>query len=138
MFDQHWTLPAESLTAIQMATLQKEFKIEYQAERKQVILSKREAGHIVLTNYDPATLSNEERIRMNEEADQGTDNDVRVDIRPGYPGGEWPIHGVFRLRSFHNVLILLVSPSAMTPNMLLSKIRKLPALARIRCTPWLC
>jgi hypothetical protein len=104
MFDQHWTLPAESLTAEQMAGLQKEFKVEYQAGRKQVVLSKRVAGHILLTNYDPAMLSNEERIRLHEEADQGADNDVSVDIRPGYPGGEWPIHGVFRLRSFHNVL----------------------------------
>jgi hypothetical protein len=104
MFDQHWTLPAESLTAEQMAALQKEYKIEYQAERKQVELSKRVTGRILLTNYDPATLSNEERIRLHEEADQGADNDVSVDIRLGYPGGEWPIHGVFRLRSFHNVL----------------------------------
>jgi hypothetical protein len=104
MFDQHWTLPAESLTAEQMAVLQKDFKVEYQAERKQVTLSKRVTGHILLTNYDPATLSNEERIRLQEEADQGADNDVSVDIRQGYAGGEWPIHGVFRLRSFHNVL----------------------------------
>ncbi len=104
MFEQRWTLPSESLTAEQMAALQKDFKIDYQAQRKQVTLSKRVTGRIVLTNYDPATLSNEERIRLQEEADQGADNDVMVDIRPGYPGGEWPIHGVFRLRSFHNVL----------------------------------
>jgi hypothetical protein len=104
MFDQHWTMPAESLTAEQMTALQKEFKVEYQAERKQVELSKRMIGRILLTNYDPSTLSNEERIRLHEEAGQGADNDVSVDIRPGYPGGEWPIHGVFRLRSFHNVL----------------------------------
>jgi hypothetical protein len=104
MFEQHWTLPAESLTAEQMAALQKDFKIDLQAQSKQVTLSKRVTGRIVLTNYDPATLSNEDRIRLHEEADQGAANDVMVDIRPGYPGGEWPIHGVFRLRSFHNVL----------------------------------
>jgi hypothetical protein len=104
MFDRHWTLPAESLTAEQMAALQKEFTTEYQPEHKQIKLSKRIAGHILLTNYDPSRLSNEERIRLQEEADQGGINDVSVDIRPGYPGGEWPIHGVFRLRSFHNVL----------------------------------
>jgi hypothetical protein len=104
MFDRHWTLPAESLTAEQMAALQKDFKVEYQAEGKQIVLTKRVAGHILLTNYDPAKLSNEERIRLHEEADQGGVNDVSVDIRPGYHGGEWPIHGVFRLRSFHNVL----------------------------------
>jgi len=104
MFDQHWTLPAESLTAEQLAGLQKEYKIELLADHKQIMLSKRVVGHILLTNYDPSTLSNEERIRLHEEADQGADNDVSVDIRPGHPGGEWPIHGVFRLRSFHNVL----------------------------------
>lgn len=104
MFDQHWTLPAESITAEQMSTLQKDYKVEYQAEHKQVILSKRETGRILLTNYDPATLSNEDRIHLHEEADQYAVNDLSVDIRRGYPGGDWPIHGVFRLRSFHNVL----------------------------------
>jgi len=104
MFDQHWTLPVESLTAEQLASLQKEFKIEYLSGRKQITLSKKIIGRILLTNYDPMILTNEERIRLHEEADQGADNDVSVDIRSGYPGGEWPIHGVFRLRSFHNVL----------------------------------
>ena len=130
MFDQQWTLPAESLTAIQMAALQKDFKIDYQAERKQVILSKREAGRIVLTNYDPATLSNEERIRMNEEADQGTDNDVRVDIRPGYPGGEWPIHGFFRLRSFHNVLNFIGQSISDNPEYAVAKNPKTPSVSQ--------
>ncbi len=104
LFDQHWLLPADSMTAEQIATLQKDYKIEYQVNRKQVLLTKRVTGRILLTNYDPATLNNEDRIRLQEEAEQGADNDVSVDIRPGYPGGEWPIHGVFRLRSFHNVL----------------------------------
>ncbi|MEI6335249.1 MAG: hypothetical protein WCS87_11855 [Methylococcaceae bacterium] len=104
MFEQHWTLPAESLTAEQMAALQKDFKIDYLAQSKQVTLSKRVTGRIVITNYDPVTLSNDERIRLQEEADQGAGNDVMVDIRPEYPGGEWPIHGFFRLRSFHNIL----------------------------------
>ncbi|WP_174626946.1 hypothetical protein [Candidatus Methylobacter favarea] len=104
MFDQHWTMPAEALTAEQMAALQKEFSIVYQAKPKQITLSKRVIGRILLTNYDPMTLSNEERIRLQEEANQESDNDVSVDIRPGHPGGQWPIHGVFRLRSFHNVL----------------------------------
>lgn len=86
MFDQQWTMPAESLTAEQMSALQKEYKIEYQIERKQVTLSKKVTGRILLTNYDPATLSNAERIRLDEEADQSAENDVTIDIRPGYPG----------------------------------------------------
>lgn len=126
MFDQHWTLPAGSLTAEQMAALQKEFKVEYQAERKEVTLSKRVTGHILLTNYDPTMLSNEERIRLNEEADKGAANDVSVDIRPGYPGGEWPIHGVFRLRSFHNVLNFIGQSISDEPEYTVAKHPKTP------------
>ncbi|WP_445368590.1 hypothetical protein ACH5Y9_03865 [Methylomonas sp. BW4-1] len=104
IFNRSWSLPAESLNAEQLAALQKDYKVEFNAEQKQVTLTKRVTGRILLTNYDPVTLSNEERLRLHEEADQGAENDVSVDIRAGYPGGEWPLHGVFRLRSFHNVL----------------------------------
>jgi hypothetical protein len=104
MFEQHWLLPAASLTAEQLSNLQKDYQVEYFSDKQQVKLSKQIIGRIVLTNYDPSTLSNEERIRMHEKASQGANNDVSIDIRAGYPGGEWPLHGVFRLRSFHNVL----------------------------------
>ncbi|MFZ2170300.1 MAG: hypothetical protein WAW61_11760 [Methylococcaceae bacterium] len=130
MFDHHWTFAAESLTAEQMATLQKDYKVEYQAERKQVILTKRETGRILLTNYDPATLSNEDRIRLQEEADQYAANDVSVDIRPGYPGGEWPIHGVFRLRSFHNVLNFIGQSISDDPEYAVAKYPKTPSVSQ--------
>ena len=130
MFERAWTLPAESLTAEQMAALQKEFKIVYQAERKQVTLSKRETGRTLLTNYDPATLSNEERIKLNEDANQGSDNDVSVDIRPGYPGGEWPIHGVFRLRSFHNVLNFIGQSISDDPEFAVAKHPRTPNVSQ--------
>jgi hypothetical protein len=83
---------------------QKEFKVDYDPIHKQLTLTKRVIGHIVLTNYDPQTLSNENRIKLNEEADKGANNDILVDVREAYLGGEVPIHGFFRLRSFYNVL----------------------------------
>jgi hypothetical protein len=104
LFDRSWQLSAESLSPEQLANLQKEFKVDYDPASRQLTLTKRVVGHVILTNYDPQQLSNEERIGLNEEADNGAGNDVMVDIRSGYPGGELPIHGVFRLRSFHNVL----------------------------------
>lgn len=104
LFERSWTLPADALPAEQLAALEKNYQVTFDPARKQLTLTKREVGRIVLTNYDPATLSNEERMRLQQEAEQGADNDVSVDIRPGFPGGEWPLHGVFRLRSFHNVL----------------------------------
>lgn len=104
MFETEMTLSTDSMSADQIASLQKDYEVKIIDQGKHIKLKKKENGRIVLTNYDPATLSNEERKRLHEEADGRADNDVMVDIRPGFTGGEWPIHGVFRLRSFHNVL----------------------------------
>lgn len=104
IFERRWSLPATALSAEQLASLQKEFAVDYAPGQPLVHLTKRVTGHMLVTNYDPSLLSNQERIRLNEEADQGPANEIAVDIRAGYPGGEWPFHGSFRLRSFHNVL----------------------------------
>ena len=103
-FEQSWHLSLEHLDSEKLVDLQKEFKVDYDAKSKQLTLTKRITGHTVLTNYDPQTLSNEERITLNDEADIGSSNDIMVDVRGAYLGGEVPIHGFFRLRSFYNVL----------------------------------
>jgi hypothetical protein len=41
------------------------------------------------------------------EAGRAPFNDILVDIRPGFTGGELPIHGRLRLRSFHEVLTFI-------------------------------
>jgi hypothetical protein len=61
----------------------------------------------MITNYDPNVLSNDERFRLHEEAEQSPFNHVLIDIRPGYVGGEFPVHGRLRLRSFHEVLTFI-------------------------------
>ena len=104
MFDEVLSLSAQLMTADQIATLQKEYALEYSIDKKWIKLNKKVVGRIVLTNYDPSNLSNEERKNLHAEASERAENDVMVDIRPNFTGGEWPIHGVFRLRSFHNVL----------------------------------
>ena len=103
-FEQSWQISIEKLSPEQLVDFQKEFKVDYDPIHKQLTLIKRVIGHIVLTNYDPQTLSNEDRIKLNEEADKGSTNDILVDVREAYLGGEVPIHGFFRLRSFYNVL----------------------------------
>ncbi len=104
MFELNWQISVDSLSPEQLANLQRDYKVVYDAKDKQLTLSKRVTGHIILTNYDPQLLSNEKRIKLNEEADNGATNDVMVDVRGDYPGGEIPVHGFFRLRSFYNVL----------------------------------
>lgn len=103
-FEQSWQVSLEKLSPEQLVDLQKEFKVDYDSLHQKLTLTKRVIGHIVLTNYDPQTLSNEDRINLNEEADKGSTNDIMVDVREAYLGGEVPIHGFFRLRSFYNVL----------------------------------
>lgn len=104
LFDSSWELATDTLSPERLVELQKEFKVDYNTENRHLKLSKRVTGHIILTNYAPQSLSNDERIKLNEEADNGASNDVMIDIRPGYPGGEVPLHGFFRLRSFYNIV----------------------------------
>jgi hypothetical protein len=104
MFEKRWSLPADMVNTDGFQKLQQEFAVEYDAPARLYRIAKRVTGRIVITNYDPALLSNDERERMNEEAEHSPDNEIPVDIRPGHPGGEYPLKGQFRLRSFANIL----------------------------------
>ena len=70
-------------------------------------MAKRVNGRVMITNYDPAVLTNEDLFRLHEEADDAPFNDVLIDIRPGFVGGEMPLHGRLRLRSFHEILTFI-------------------------------
>ena len=103
-FEQSWTLPVDRVTAEGFQALEKEYAVQYDSRQKVFQLSKQVEGRLLITNYDPDSLTNEERVRLNDIIEHNAPNEVAVDIRPGYPGGEYPISGEFRLRSFFNVL----------------------------------
>jgi len=102
--ERTWVIPAGSVTAEGFQVLEKEFFVVYDKQDNTYTLRKNVPGPILITNYDPHTLSSEERIRLSNEAGNSSSNDVAFDIRPHGPGGEWPIRGTFRLRSFHAIL----------------------------------
>ena len=58
------------------------------------------------------------------------EHDVAFDIRPGYPGGEWPIQGSFRLRSFHTILNFLGHSLNETAEYAVDKDPRTPFIAR--------
>ncbi len=60
-----------------------------------------------MTNYDPRTLSNTERAALNARAAASPKNFLLVDVRPGLPGGEYPLFGGIKLRSLNAVLSFL-------------------------------
>ena len=64
----------------------------------------RTTGRIAMTNYDPNTLSNSKREALNRKAERFNDHHILVDIRPGHPGGDFPMFGEIKLRSFKTIL----------------------------------
>lgn len=101
---QTWTIPASSIAAEGFQALQKEFIVRYNMEDNTYTLRKQVPGPILITNHDPGTLSDAEREALHDLAGDWNVSDIAFDIRPDHYGGEWPISGVFRLRSFHSIL----------------------------------
>ncbi|MBY0473809.1 MAG: hypothetical protein K2Q13_01965 [Nitrosomonas sp.] len=104
LLNHTWKIPSSSIVPDSFQSLQKEFTVHYHAEDDTFTLRKQIPGPILITNYDPDRLSEEEREALNERARDWDVSDIAFDIRAGHYGGEWPMSGVFRLRSFHSIL----------------------------------
>lgn len=104
LFHQHWILPASGVTPEALQSLAREFTVTREPGGSAYPVVKRTVGRIIITNYDPDLLSNDERMQLHGEAQEKLDDELIVDIRPGYPGGEFPLHGKLRLRSFANII----------------------------------
>ena len=126
LFERTWTIPAESVTAEGFKALEQDYLVAYDPQRKTYRLRKPVSGRILITNYDPNTLPQEERVRLHEEAERSPMNDVSFDIRPGHYGGEWPLKGEFRLRSFNTMLNFLAQSVEEEPEYAVEKDNRTP------------
>ena len=85
-----------------------------QAERKLFIGrlqftdgGQRKTGRVVMTNYDPNRLSNDDRLTLQRKAERFTHHHILVDIRENPPGGDrdtFPMFGEIKLRNFKAIL----------------------------------
>ena len=107
IIERSWTIPADSVTAEGFKALEQEYQVAYNRQDKTYTLRKQVEGGTLITNYDPHSLSKEERLLLQHEDEQVLVNDVTFDIRPGHFGGDWPLRGDFRLRSFNAMLNFL-------------------------------
>ena len=105
--ERSWTIPAESVTAEGFNALEEHYQVSYNGKEKTFTLRKQVEGGTLITNYDPSLLSREERARLQDENEHGLPHDITFDIRAGHYGGDWPIKGDFRLRSFNAMLNFL-------------------------------
>jgi len=126
-FQITWTVPAATMTPEAFGTTYKDYSLTFDAAKSVYHVSKRVGDRVMICNYDPESLSSEERFKLHAEAESAPANDVLLDIRPGHPGGEYPMHGWLRLRSFHEILTFIgrgmaeepefdVAPDPRTPN----------------------
>lgn len=121
--------PADSVTAEGFKALEQEYHVVYNRQDKTYTLRKQVEGGTLITNYDPESLSPKERARLHDENVQGLPNDVTFDIRPGHYGGDWPLKGDFRLRSFNAMLNFLGLSIAEEPEYHVDKDRRTPDVA---------
>jgi hypothetical protein len=124
--ERSWTIPADSVTAEGFKALEQEYQVAYNAKDKTFTLWKQIEGGTLITNYDPNLLSREERARLQNENEQGLPHDVTFDIRPGHYGGDWPLKGDFRLRSFNAMLNFLGLSLAEEPEYHVEKDHRTP------------
>ncbi len=87
-----------------VAALEKGFRWDGDAEGKVHTVRRKAVGRLLISNYDPSRLSNEERRRIHEEAQRFPPDHVMIDIRPDFPGGDWPMHGSILLRSMNAII----------------------------------
>ena len=104
------------------------------AANGELMLSRHASGRITMTNYDPSTLTNQERRQLAQEADGLPRNAVLIDIRPDQPGGDYPMHGAVIIRSFNAILQFLAMGISAAPEY---HVEKDPRTSKIdRNPPW--
>ncbi len=87
-----------------VAALEKGYRWSVPMKGMPQMLTRKVGGRVAITNYELRSLTNDERQRFNEELQRFPEDYLYVDIRPGNPGGEYPIRGVIQLRSFNAII----------------------------------
>ncbi|MFQ5839454.1 MAG: hypothetical protein ACE5HK_01875 [Candidatus Methylomirabilales bacterium] len=91
-----------------MSALDKGYWWRREGEDGTYALTRPVTGRVVITNYDPRRLSDEQRQTLNLRATANPSNFILVDVRPGHPGGDFPLFGALKLRSL-NVILAFVA-----------------------------
>lgn len=93
-------------------------------------LSRPVTGRVVVTNYDPRRLSDADRRALNDRAAANPRNFVLVDVRPGYPGGDFPLFGAIKLRSLNSILAFVAAGISQAPEFDMEKDRRTETVSR--------
>lgn len=64
-------------------------------------------SRLLVSNYPAGAVDLAQLTQLGKRAKEWPPNEILVDIRPGFPGGESPIQGTIQLRSFDSILRFL-------------------------------
>ena len=67
-------------------------------------LTRLKGGRVVVTNFDPMALTDQQRFELDEKIEKNPSGFVYLDIEPGRPGGNLPLRGAIKLRSMFQIL----------------------------------
>ena len=106
-----------------------EFGLQWRQKGKQFELTKWRAGRVVVTNYDPNALSDQEKQELNDRIKKFVPSDfVFLDIRKDKPGGEWPITGGIKMRSFLGIIYFIANTIEQNQEFAVSKHPRTPGV----------
>lgn len=103
-----------------VAALEKGFRWDGDSEGKVHTVRRKVEGRLLIANYDFKRLANDERRKLQEEAQRFPPYFVMVDIRPGFPGGDYPLHGSILLRSMNAIIGFVARSIEEEPEMMIS------------------
>ena len=67
-------------------------------------LTRLKGGRVVVVNFDPMALTDQQRFELDEKIQKNPSGFVYLDIQPNEPGGNLPIQGAMKLRSMFQIL----------------------------------
>jgi hypothetical protein len=90
------------------------------------------SGRVLVANYDPIALSDKQRFQLNGKLRKSPESFVHLDIRPGDPGGNFPVRGAIKLRSLSEIIAFIADGIYEAPEF---DVKKDPRTGEIDPTP---
>jgi len=78
-------------------------------------LTRLKAGRVVVVNFDPMALTDQQRFELDEKINKNPSGFVYLDIQPNGPGGNFPIQGAIKLRSMFQTLNFIATGIRIAP-----------------------
>jgi len=78
-------------------------------------LTRLKAGRVVVANFDPMALTDQQRFELDEKIKKNPSGFVYLDIQPNGPGGNFPIQGAIKLRSMFQILNFIATGIRIAP-----------------------